>query len=293
VRLVINGEQVDYSLQEERTLGEVVRGVQTWLNASGFQVTAVAADGTDLLAAPAASWSARAVESVTELAVIAAHTGALRIEHWRTLYDWMGMVRDSLEGDAKAGAPGDNLLSELLSGLPATLEGLVANPFLSRGSSLGERFREFFQGATAATVRAWPAARAAEARELLDALRRQLGARLADAENPREASTRCAAALGSLQPRITEVSVLFQTGKDRAAMETVLAFIEAAQSLIDLLPFLPPDADRGRLVADLTPVLQQLAGAFDAKDAILVGDLLEYEIAPRMERIIPLIGKGT
>jgi PAS domain-containing protein len=29
-----------------------------------------------------------------------------------------------------------------------------------------------------------------------------------------------------------------------------------------------------------------------AKDGILIGDLLEYEIAPRMERIIPLIEKG-
>jgi hypothetical protein len=288
VRLTLNGEAVDFTLQDERTLGDVVRGVQAWLDASGFQLTALAADGTDLLAAPAPSWAGRSVDGVAELAVIAAHTGAMRVEHWQTLGEWLRLVGGELGGTA---ADGD-LLEELLRGLPDTLASFGANPFLPRGSDLGRRFQELFAGATAATVRQWPAARRAEARGILEGLAAALQARLADAVDPETAARRIAERLRSLQPGLGEVSVQFQTGRDRQGMQAVLEFIDAAQALVDLLPFLPPDAERGRLVTELTPVLRQLAEAFDAKDAILVGDLLEYEIAPRMERIIPLVGNA-
>jgi len=52
VRLTINGEQVSYSLENERTLGEVVSGVQQWLAAAGFLVTGMRWDARDLLQAP-------------------------------------------------------------------------------------------------------------------------------------------------------------------------------------------------------------------------------------------------
>jgi hypothetical protein len=45
-------------------------------------------------------------------------------------------------------------------------------------------------------------------------------------------------------------------------------------------------------MSELNPVLRDLVAAFDARDSVLIGDLLEYEIAPRMERIAPLL-KGA
>jgi len=32
-------------------------------------------------------------------------------------------------------------------------------------------------------------------------------------------------------------------------------------------------------------VLSELLEAFDARDSVLIGDLMEYEIAPRLERL--------
>jgi hypothetical protein len=92
-----------------------------------------------------------------------------------------------------------------------------------------------------------------------------------------------------LRGGLSEVSVLLQTGRDRQAMDVVISFTDAAQDMVGVLPFLPPDAERARLISDLNPVLHQLAAAFDARDAILIGDLLEYEVAPRMDRLTPLL----
>jgi hypothetical protein len=294
MRLLINGEEVSYTLENERTLGDVVRGVQAWLNASGFLVTGVAADTRDLLSSPEQEWSPKPVAGVAELTVLAAHTGDMRIEHWRTVHAWLGMLSDELTAPAKApDGPGDlDVLGELVAGLPETLESFAANPFLPPGSDLAKRFEAQFRGMPAAQIRSWPAEKRAEAIALLGDLRSRIEARLNDARQPREAAARCVATLKGLLGSLSEVSVMLQTGRDRAAMEVVIGFTDAAQELIDLLPFLPPEAERGRLVSELTPVLRELASAFDARDGILIGDLLEYEIAPRMERITPLIEKG-
>jgi hypothetical protein len=294
MHLLINGEEVSYSLENERTLGEVVRGVQGWLNASGFLVTEVAADTRDLLATPEHEWSSQPVENTRELSVKAAHTGDMRIEHWSTVHAWLGMLADEIAapGAAPRGPADLDVLGELVAGLPQTLESFTANPFLPPGSDTAGRFAALFAGVPSAEIRRWPAEKNAQAASLLAELRSRIESRLTAARQPRETAARCVATLKGLLGGLSEVSVMLQTGRDRQAMDVVIGFTDAAQSLIDLLPFLPPDAERSRLVSELTPVLRELTKAFDTKDGILIGDLLEYEIAPRMERITPLIEKG-
>jgi len=294
MRLLINGEEVSYALENEKTLGEVVRGVQEWLNASGFLVTDLATDTRNLLESPAQEWSPQPVALTKELAVKAAHTGDMRIEHWSTVHAWLGMLADELAAPGAAPrAPGDlDVLGELVAGLPETLESFKANPFLPPGSDLPARFAALLAGVPADAIRQWPAEKTAQAAAMIGELRARVESRLAAAHQPREAAAKCVATLRGLLGGLSEVSVMLQTGRDRQAMDIVIGFTDAAQALIDLLPFLPPDAERGRLVSELTPVLRDLTKAFDTRDGILIGDLLEYEIAPRMQRITPLIEKG-
>ena len=318
MRLTINGEQVDFSLEDEGTLGEVAHGIQTWLAAEGFHVTGMRADTRDLLLTspaapggipaaaaggipaaaaggipaaaaggiPAAEWGAAAAGSVRELEVTATRTGDMRIEHWQTVHAWLGMLSDELRATA-AGEAGT--LAELLANMPETIEGFKANPFLPRGSDAGERFEALFKAQGAAAVLSWPVERIKAASALVDELRDGLGRRIAEASRPGETMSRRAAGLRESLGRLPEVSVLLQTGRDRAAMEIVIGFTDIVQSVLDLLPFLPPDPGRGKLITELTPFLRDLVSAFGSKDSILIGDLLEYEILPRMERLTPLL----
>ena len=38
-----------------------------------------------------------------------------------------------------------------------------------------------------------------------------------------------------------------------------------------------------RFFSDLNRILTELIEAFEAKDSVLIGDLLEYEVTPRLE----------
>jgi len=300
VRLTINGEQVSYSLEQERTLGEVARGVRGWLAGAGFLVTAMKADTRDILVAPAQEWGSIEVWTVHDLDVTATHTGDMKIDHWSTVHTWLGMLRDELRqvtGPAAGFAPASppeapGALGDLLLNVPQTLEGFVANPFLPRGSEAARRFEALFTGQDESAVRAWPAERVQRATAAIDELRAALERRVEDATHSRDALTRCTGRLSTMLAGLTEVSVLLQTGRDKAAMDIVIEYTDSVQELIDLLPFLPPDAERGRLLVELMPVLRELVGAFDARDTVLIGDLLEYEIAPRMKAIMPLLEKA-
>jgi hypothetical protein len=296
VRLTINNEDVSYSLEHERTLGEVVAGIREWLAAGGFVITAMDADKRDLLRSPADAWGKASVKDILTLTVAAAHTGDMKIAHWQTVETWLDMLAEEigrLPAPGSAGDAADEPLADLLQGLPQTLEGFRANPFLPPGSDAGTRFAAAFDGATLPGIRAWPPGRRKEAVELVRELRGLVHARLEDSRNPEASLARCVTQLRGCMGELAEVSVLLQTGRDKPAMEIVIRFADVVQSLMDLLPFLPPDTDRARILVELTPILRDLVAAFGSRDSVLIGDLLEYEVAPRMQKIVPLLEKAV
>jgi hypothetical protein len=315
VRLTINGEQVSYSLENERTLGEVARGIQAWLAGAGFLITGMraagvsGADSQDLLKTPPADWSGTAVGSVRELDVQATHTGDLKLAHWRTVDAWLAMLALEIQPPAGGGRSEAQVVSleNLLTGLPETMESLRTNPFLPPGSDALDRFNALFKGQagaegmrqtarereTADEIHRWPAEVTRAAAAIIDELRAGLQARIADASRPADALARCAAGVRASAARLPEVSLLLQTGRDKDAMDIVIGFADTVQALLMLVPFLAPDPERGKLLAEFTPVLKELVAAFGTKDSVLIGDLLEYEIAPRMQRLTPLLEKAS
>lgn len=92
------------------------------------------------------------------------------------------------------------------------------------------------------------------------------------------------------------IPVQLQTGKDLDALNAINFFSEELQSLHKLLPLLllafpgkePYYVGETPLVpfiSEMTPFLQEFLGGLSSKDTVLVGDLAEYELAPRLERL--------
>ena len=209
MRLMINGDQVSYALENEKTLGEVVRGVRQWLAAAGFVITAMAADKRDLLQSSADAWGTAGVQTVGTLAVAAAHTGDMKIAHWRTVETWLGMLEEEI---GRAAVSAEDPLEDLLEGLPQTLEGFRTNAFLPPGSDAGTRFAETFTGTGARDIRAWPPEKRRGAVELVREMRGHVRTRLEASRRPAESLSRCVQLLRGCMGELKEVSVLLQTG---------------------------------------------------------------------------------
>lgn len=96
--------------------------------------------------------------------------------------------------------------------------------------------------------------------------------------------------------QLVEIPVLLQTGKDIKVMETINALSNDLYQLYQLLPLMPMAGIEGKgpevegiKLADfpsiLSPILKELLGALEKKDTILVGDLSEYELAPKIGQL--------
>ena len=113
--------------------------------------------------------------------------------------------------------------------------------------------------------------------------------RLEELEDPGGALRRLLSELRECGGRASEVPLLLQTGRDREAMAVIVRFSELTQTLVRLLdaaPLLTIDSRRpDEFFGDLNRILKELIEAFEAKDSVLIGDLMEYEIAPRMRKL--------
>jgi hypothetical protein len=97
----------------------------------------------------------------------------------------------------------------------------------------------------------------------------------------------------STAQRLEDLPLDIQTGKDGRAAETVQIFSTITEKLfrifsllklegfitdtllIDAMPF-------SAFIDDFSAALKELLAAYEVKDAVLVGDLAEYELAPRL-----------
>jgi hypothetical protein len=138
-----------------------------------------------------------------------------------------------------------------------------------------------------------------EMRQLAAKLAAFFGERLAELRDPAGAMLAAACLFDAIEADLSEVPVRLQTGKDAQAMHTVVLAIELINKMVRIMPeymrALPgPLIEVGgaampEYYGALTDVLKELAEAFENKDGVLIGDLAEYEIRPRLASFFKVV----
>lgn len=100
----------------------------------------------------------------------------------------------------------------------------------------------------------------------------------------------------SLSGRLEQIPLQFQQNKDKEAMDSVSELADSLSALFDLLPyfsFFPNHFEKISIdgtpitifIQDLNPLLQDFLQAVETKDTVTIGDIAEYEFAPRVQKI--------
>jgi hypothetical protein len=115
--------------------------------------------------------------------------------------------------------------------------------------------------------------------------------------------------LAGLEPLVGEVCVRLedlpldiQTGKDGRAAQTVQIFSSIAEKVFRVFNTLKaegPAADEIKIgqtglagyIAEFSTVVKEMMAAFQQHDTVLVGDIAEYELAPRLRTLYEAIQK--
>jgi hypothetical protein len=288
VEIYLNGEKLDFALESERTVADVAAALGGWLATGSLCVPAVAVDSVD---APPSRWEAIAVSGARRLDVSVSSRAEARVQTLRTAAEFLGLLRKAVSGPDRA------LLRDLAAGYPAMVEGIRSILCPLPGNELHAQLLaldQLLSGNTPERIAEWPADTAATALRALDGLVGSVTLALEESDQPLQALPRVRAGLLASLSEIDRVPVLLQTGKDGEAMARIVALSEHTQGLLRIISLGAPEGRAAFRVdgrpleefqRELNLILRQLLDAFGARDTVLIGDLLEYEAAPRLRAL--------
>jgi hypothetical protein len=290
VQIYLDGQPLDFTLEGERTVADVATALERTLATSSLCLTGIAADGAPL---PPARWSAVALETVSRLDVSYESLEAARIGALRTTADYLRHFRRALE-EANV-----TLLADLAPGYPSMVESIRTLLAPVPGGDLHAvllAMDQLLAGNTPERIAAWPPETVFAAVRATDGLAEAVTLKLQESDAPALALPRVRGALLQALSGADEVSVMLLTGRDRQAMSLITSVAELAGSLLGILSrLLPQEGARTALAvagqpfpafqAELNGMLGQLLAALAARDTVLIGDLLEYEVSPRLRSL--------
>jgi len=94
--------------------------------------------------------------------------------------------------------------------------------------------------------------------------------------------------------RLTDLPLDIQTGKDARVSQTIQIFIGITEKIfrvyrqLEIQGYIPKSAAEKNLtqqINDFNGAVKELLLAYERNDTVLIGDLAEYEIAPRLQKI--------
>jgi hypothetical protein len=279
---------MDITLENEETLGEVVRGIEDWLGDSGYTISEIEHDGRTIVPGDTPGWEHTSLDSIEYLNFTILSPGEKYAQDLHAVHQFTMLLHKALSSGNK------DILKELTQEAPYvidTLDSLLGEKATGYGKKLSDLMEAAGVNTGELTTRVQDLLTYTKNLSII------LENRIKEVTAPFDDLKHTAATLRELNPKLMDVSVLLQTGKDREAMNHIIEFTEIADKLIRIyrilereqLPHLAAVEVEGKqfesFYEELNNTLRELLQAFDDQDSVLIGDLLEYEIAPRTEQL--------
>jgi len=267
MNIFINEKPADITLDTEKNLGDVMSGIEQWLSTSGSRIKKICLDDKDIPADALGEAFGIGVTDIKKLELFVSPWRELAAEALENLYETSMLYskaafdeRKNIAAEWEKSASARFIKSDIpdisyLAGLVLSGEGLSASDFIML---IEERLRE-----------------------------------LADPKQEIDNST---ANVELIAGRLEELPLDMQTGKDQRAAETIQLFSGISQKLFRVLlifrseglsteTFTIDGLSAKIFVEDFNSSLKELSSAYENRDTVLVGDIAEYELAPRLLKL--------
>ena len=96
MEITVNSERIDYTLDDEESLGDVVNGIENWLNQSKLVITSLKLGDRDITAEPEVSWSEIPLSEVPALDVTARLLNEVQVSQLQLMHDYLGRLGDGI-----------------------------------------------------------------------------------------------------------------------------------------------------------------------------------------------------
>jgi len=266
----INGKAADITADSEKTVGEVMAGLEVWIAESGHRLSGLAINGKHIDSSSLEEAFSKEISSVKTLDINTSSIADLSAQSLLRLIDDINEF-ETLDF-AKRAAFFDNWKESAEACFAAEqaqdLYLLYVNTFTGQGVNC-------------------------------EGLRSITEERLREINTPSAELAAIQSLINEICSRLADISLDIQTGKDGRAAQTIQVFTALTEKIfrifrqLDAQGYFPADEEKPAytLIADFNAYVKELLEAYEKHDSVLVGDLAEYEIAPRLQEMYDTIEK--
>lgn len=287
MKIQINSEDLDFTLDREESCLDVIDSLSTWLEGQDFFISEISLDGMEFFVQNRDKLQEISVDSVSQLSILALDSNHMCLKDLETVISYFELYERALKENNKEvmvdlGSQYDSIRSNLPSLLKmnnyvfdSNLNKIMDQSGILTGAPLPHLSEDL--------LIEW------------SNLHTLLLGRIGEISTPSQEGIKTVKTLNRLIPRLEDVSILFQSGKDKEAFDIIIVLSELLSKSIRILASLSEKNSTISLpenfMNDLNVILKELAGAIDTGDTILTGDLTEYEIVPKIELLETIFNK--
>jgi hypothetical protein len=260
----INGQTANITLEKEETVGELLFGIDEWLQDSDHTLSGIMINGEEIASGSISEAFLRKLDDVKTIEIKTSSRMELYIEALRAVLEYLEVYKDASFEDKKV--------------IQKNWEDGAAASFIkNREAALFNMLNDVFSGEGMNPI---------DAESIIAERMRELG-------NPREEIAAMQSLVEDCVTRLEDLPLDLQTGKDFRAAETIQLFSGISVKLFRIVAIIEKqnlnfeninvdDQNITAFMKDFSTALQELLSAYESKDSVLVGDLAEYELAPRL-----------
>jgi len=265
MEIKINGKTADITIDNEKTVAQVMAGVDKWLSGSGHRLSGLVIDEEAADLSSLENIFAREIDTINTLDILTMTVTDLAV---------MSLLNLLADIDEFEELPfdGRNIFFSSWKERPQALFILEQMPDLFPFFE-----NTFLKGAFS-----------------YQTLRSITEERLREIQTPVDEFSNLRPLLEETCERLTELPLDIQTGKDARASQTIQIFSGITEKIfrvyrqLEIQGYIPKSAAEENLtqqINDFNGTVKELLLAYEKNDTVLVGDLAEYEIAPRLQKI--------
>jgi hypothetical protein len=262
MEIKINGHPADITIDKEKTIGDVMAGVENWLANSGHRLSGLSIDGE---AANSTSLEDAFKKEINTIKVLDIYTSSVADLSIMSLVNLINDIDDyeALSFDEREGyleswqqSPQAQFAFEQMRDLFEAYAGVFSN-----------------SGLTPQTLRAITEER------------------MREVETPAEEFKNIKNLVEETCARLVDLPLDIQTGKDERAAQTIQLFSGIAEKIfrlykqLNIQGYFESVPDISSLLNDFNSSSRELLNAYEANDSVLIGDLAEYEISPKLQQL--------
>ena len=273
MNIFINERPAEITLDSEKTLGEVMAGIEQWISPSGNRIQRIYVNGTEIAENTLSEAFCMAIDDIEKLDIFVSSWRELASEAIEILCETcVAHMNSDFEERAQIYASwGKSSAARFLNTDMSDIYFLAANTLSGNGLSVADFIFV-------------------------------LEERLRELEDPAQEINNSEERVNAIAERMEELPLDLQTGKDQRAAETVQLFTQMGEKLFRIFfiytseglsteTFVIDDLPAKTFMEEFNSALRELIKAYENRDTVLAGDISEYELAPRLLKFFSALKK--